>query len=131
MTEDFKHGLVTPIFKSGKKEDMDNYRPVTVLPVCSRILEKCIHSQLIEFLEYQKLLSPTQFGFRKKRNTEFAATLLLDQIRESTDSGKLTGAIFIDFSKAFDTLGQSQIIESLSSYVIIEKENDLFTNYLF
>ena len=82
-------------------------------------------------MKIEKLLSPTQFGFRKKRNTEFAATLMLDQIRENTDSGKLTGAIFIDLSKAFDTLGHSQIIESLSSNGIMGKENDLFTNYLF
>ena len=129
--EDFKDGLVTPVFKSGKKEDMDNYRPITVLPACSKILEKCIHSQLMEFLEERKLLSPTQFGFRKKRNTEYAATLLLDQIRENTDSGKLTGAVFIDLSKAFDTLGHGQILESLSSYGITGKEKDLFTNYLF
>ena len=129
--EDFKHGLVTPIFKSGKREDMDNYRFVTVLYVCSKILEKCIHKQLIEFLEDRKLLSPTQFGFRKKRNTEYAATLLLDQIRQNTDSGNITVAIFIDLSKAFDTLGYSQIIENLSSYGITGKENDLLINYLF
>ena len=110
---------------------MENYRPITVLPVCSKILEKCKHKQLTEFLEERKLLSSTQFGFRRKRNTELAATLLLDNIRKDMNNGLLTGAIFIDLSKAFDTLSHAQIIETLSNYGIRGTIIELFTNYLF
>ncbi|MEM6812713.1 MAG: reverse transcriptase family protein, partial [Pseudomonadota bacterium] len=131
VPECFKFGNVTPIHKSGSKQVFDNYRPITVLPVCSKIFEKCIHQQISQFLEERRLLSPTQFGFRKERNTELAATLLLDEIRRATDKGNVTGAIFVDLSKAFDTLSHSQIIESLKSYGITGKANDLFTNYLF
>ena len=131
VPEDFKSGIVTPIFKSGSKQVFDNYRPITVLPVCSKIFEKCIHHQLMKFLEDLKLLSSTQFGFRQKRNTELAATLLLDEIRRNTDTGNVTGAISIDLSKAFDTLSHAQIIESLTSYGVTGTENDLFVNYLF
>ena len=119
---EFKIGRITPIYKSGSKHDMDNYRPITVLPVCSKILEKCIANQLATYLEENKLLSSTQFGFRKKRNTELAATLLLDEIRRNMDNGEVTGAIFIDLSKAFDTLSHAQIIESLSSYGVTGRE---------
>lgn len=131
IPSDFKLGQVTPIHKSGRKDDMDNYRPITVLPVCSKILEKCIHNQLCKFLEQNKLLSETQFGFRKKRNTELAATLFLDTIRRNIDNGELTGAIFIDLSKAFDSLSHAQIIESLKSHGVTGIEKELFTDYLF
>ena len=122
---------ISPVFKSGSKSDLDNYRPVSVLPICSKIFEKCIHSQIIHFLEEKNMLSATQFGFRKKRNTETAATLFLDQIRQNMDSGQMTGAIFIDLSKAFDTLSHAQIIKNLPCYGIRGKEKDLFVNYLF
>ena len=59
------------------------------------------------FLEDFKLLSPTHIGYRKKRNTELAVTLLLDEIRRNTNIGNVTGAIFIDLSKAFDTLSHA------------------------
>ena len=128
---DFKHAVVAPIFKSGAKQELDNYRPVSVLPICSKIFEKSVHRQVSEYLEEKELLSSTQFRFRKKRNTELAATLLLDKIRDNTDKGHMTGAIFIDLSKAFDTLSHGQIVESLSSYSIYGTELELFTNYLF
>ncbi|XP_057305372.1 uncharacterized protein LOC130642299 [Hydractinia symbiolongicarpus] len=131
MPSDFKLGQVTPIHKSGRKDDMDNYRPITVLPVCLKILEKCIHNQLCKFLEQNKLLSETQFGFRKKRNTELAATLFLDTIRRNIDNGELTGAIFIDLSKAFNSLSHAQIIESLKSHGVTGIEKELFIDYLF
>ena len=96
---DFKHAVVTPIFKSGAKQELDNYRPDSVLPICSKIFEKSVHRQVSEYLEEKELLSSTQFGFRKKRNTKLAPTLLLDKIRDNTDKGHMTGAIFIDLSK--------------------------------
>ena len=131
VPDDFKIGIITFTFKSGKRSDLDNYRPVTVLPVSSKIFERCIHQQVMNFLEEKNFLSKTQFGFRKKRNTEFAATLLLDEIRQNMNNGQITGAIFVDLSKAFDTLGHAQIIENLSSFGIHDHEKELFANYLF
>ena len=131
VPNDFKYGIISPIYKSGAKTDLDNYRPVSVLPVCSKIFEKCIHSQMSKFLEEKNLLSQTQFGFRKQRNTESAATLFLDQIHMNMNDGLMTGAIFVDLSKAFDTLSHSQIIENLTSYGIHDKEKDLLVDYLF
>jgi len=131
IPEDFKTGKVTPIFKTGSKHQMDNYRPITVLPVCSKILERCIHTQLMNHLETHKLLSEHQFGFRRKRSTEIAATIFVDSIRKNIDEGKMSGAIFIDLSKAFDTLSHSQIISNLENYGVRDVERELFVNYLF
>jgi hypothetical protein len=131
VPEDFKIGQITPIFKTGSKHHLENYRPITVLPVCSKILERCVHIQLTKHLEEHKLLSKHQFGFRKGRSTETAVTLFLDKIRKNMDSGKLTGAIFIDLSKAFDTLNHNQIIANLNTYGIHDTEKEFFINYLF
>ena len=86
---------------------------------------------ILTFLEDFKLLSLTQFGYRKTRNTELAVTLLLDEIRRNIDIDNVTGGIFIDLSKAFDTLSHAQIIESLTSYGVTGTENEFFINYLF
>ena len=75
---------------------------MSVLPIYSKAFEKCVHRQVTSFLEEMNILSTTQFGFRKKRNTETAAILFLDETRHN-----MTGAIFIDLSKAFDTLSHA------------------------
>ena len=104
MPKAFKIGKITPLFKNGS---------ITVLPISSKVLERCIHSQLMNHLETHKFLSQDQFGFRSKRNTEAAATIFVDSIRKIIDLGKLTGTIFIGLSKTFDTLSHSQIINNL------------------
>ena len=110
------------------KGDLDNYPPVTVLPACSKILEKCIHSQVSKFLEEN---NRNTFGFRKQRNTELAATLFLDEVRENISNGKMTGAIFVDLSKAFDSLGHAQILENLPSYGIHGREQQRYIDLCF
>ena len=99
-------------------DHFDNYQPISVLPAISKILEKCVHSQLIEHLEKNNLLSQNQFGFRKYRSTELAAVWFTDQIRRSMDAGMLAGAIYADMSKAFDTVRQAGIMNKLPDYGI-------------
>eukprot|EP00795_Rhopilema_esculentum_P010408 gene10408-19109_t len=101
---DRKRAKIVPIHKSGSRSSLDNYRPISVLPVLSKVIENTVHRQVMEFLEQNKLLSAFQFRFRPKLSTELAATLLLDDIRKNVDEGKLVGAAFIDLSKAFDTI---------------------------
>ena len=80
MPKAFKIGKITPLFKNGSKHQFDNYRPIAVLPICSKALEHCIHSQLMNHLETHKLLSQDQFGFRsneiRKQLLQFLSTLL-------------------------------------------------------
>ena len=94
VPSDFKTARVVPVYKSGAHDNFDNYRPISVLPAISKILEKCVHSQLIEHLEKNNLLSQNQFGFCKYRSTELAVVWFTDQIRRSMDAGILTGAIY-------------------------------------
>ena len=113
---DWKKGKIVPIYKSGSIKNVDNYRPITILPIASKVLEKCVHSQVLNHLEDNKLLSDAQF---------------LDDIRKNMDKGQLTGAIFIDLRKAFDTLSHSLIISKLPEYGIIGVGREWFTNYLY
>ncbi len=72
---------------------MDNYRPISILLIVSKVIEKIIQKQLIKFLDENKLLSTRQFGFRAKMSTELAAKLLLDDVRKSVDKGQLADAL--------------------------------------
>ena len=124
---DWKASKVSPLYKGGKAYDMDNYRPISVLCISSKIFERAIHSQLCGFLEKNKLLSPYQCGFRKRYSTELATISLSDSILRSMDQGTLTGSVFIDLKKAFDTVDHDLSIEKLSRYV---SELLWFRNYL-
>ena len=131
VSSSFNFGLLTPVRKSGPKSNMDNYRPMTVLPVFSQFFEQCICKQLNDFLELNNLLSNHQFGFRTNRNTDSAVTLFTDHIRKSMNDEKLTSSIFIGVSKAFDTLRYAHNLRNLSSIGVKGVENELFENHLF
>ena len=81
-----------------------------------------VHKQLMKHLEFNGFLSEHQFGFRPNRSTELAVTLFTDLIRKEADRGKATGTIFIDLSKAFDTISHSVLLEKLSRYGIQDNE---------
>ena len=93
---------VTPIFKSGGPSNIDNYRPITVIPVLSKVLGKVILDQPSTYLESNKLLSPHQFGFRQGRSTQHAVTLLRDRINLNIDKGLCTGVVYMDLRKTFE-----------------------------
>ena len=94
-------------------------------------MEKCIYSQLTVYLEKNNLLSSRQFGFRKGKSTELAATLFFDDVHRAMDRGELTGTIFIDLSKAFDTVSHSVLLIKLSAYGICGRVKELFSEHLF
>ena len=129
--DEWKIARVVPLHKSGTRDNFENYRPISALPVISKIVEKIVHKKLVNYLEEHHLLTNQQFGFRRKRSTELAATLFTDDIRRSVDQKKLVGCIFIDFSKAFDTLSHSKLLSKLTAYGISGNELDWFTSYLF
>eukprot|EP00794_Sanderia_malayensis_P019561 gene19561-21491_t len=90
---DWKAAKVIPTHKSGVHSNPDNYRPISVLPVISKVIEKIIHRQLITYLGKNNLLTKSQFGFRPKLSTEYAVTILLDSIRVNVDKGMLSASI--------------------------------------
>ena len=116
MPSELKNAKITPLYKKGMSTDMDNYRPISVLPVVSKVLERVVHHQLHSFLSEHKLLSPFQCGFRRNHSTEFAAIAFSDYIRRGIDLGLLTGSVFIDLRKAFDSVDHEILISELESY---------------
>lgn len=109
----------------------NNYRPISALPTLSKNIEKIVHKRVVEYLIENSLLSKQQFGFRAKRLTKFADTLFTDDIRRYVDNKMLVGCVFIDFSKAFDTLSHAMLLEKLPAYGINRLELDWFPSYLF
>ena len=108
-----KIAKVIPLFKSGSKTSVENYRPISILPALWKVFEKIVYDQLSNYLEHNNLITTSQFGFRKRYNTERAVTLFTDEIRQAIDQGKLTGAVFIDLQKAFDTVEHSILLSKL------------------
>ena len=127
----WKIAKVTPIHKKGNTNDYNNYRPISVLNTCSKILERAVHKQLIDHLETNDFLSKTQFGCRKNRSTELATILLSDNIRKTVGGGHLVGVLYVDLSKAFDTLSHSALLKKLKSFGITDDSHNWFTDYLF
>ena len=108
----------------------DNYRPISILPTISKIIERSAHIQLSSFLEENRLLSQSQFGFRLKRSTSTALIAFTDQVLESMDKGCVTGTVFLDLRKAFDTVDHLLLFNKLKSLGVAGKSLEWFRSYL-
>ena len=128
--DDWKKAKVTPIFKSGDKSNVSNYRPISVLPIISKIIERTVHNQLYAYLCSRNILSDSQSGFRPNHSTTTTLLEVQDYILNNMDKGFATGAIFLDLKKAFDTVSHEILINKLASYGIKDNELDWFKSYL-
>ena len=126
-----KIAKVTPIYKSGQKNIFCNYRPISVLNIVSKVIEKIAYKQLSDYFENNNLFTPKQFGFRRNRATHQAVTKLTDHIRTNMDNSKLTGVLYMDFSKAFDCVNHACLLSKLPFYGITGIELDWISDYLF
>ena len=113
-----KIAKISPIYKKENPHIADNYRPISLLPVISKIFEKVVFIQVYDYFVENKLLYDSQYGFRKRHSTELAALEFIDKIATHLDQGKLPLAIFLDLSKAFDTIDHSILINKLEYYGI-------------
>ena len=112
----WKTALVIPIPKTGNNNDgnkPESYRPISLLPLPGKLLEKLVHNQLSSFLEENSFLSENQFGFRKQRSTSHAISQLLNQIYTNINRSVVTAAVYIDFSKAFNSVQHTKLLQKL------------------
>ena len=116
--DELKIAKIVPIFKSGDKTLVSNYRPISVLSFFSKIFETILYNHLIEFIEKHDLLYKFQFGFRKQFSTSHAIISLVDKIHEDLNSGNIMIGVTLDFSKACDTIQISILLKKLYSYGI-------------
>ena len=125
-----KLAKVTPVHKKGDKHSVQNYRPISLLPAFSKILERIIYNRLYKHLLQNNILAKEQFGFRPLYSTEMALLCTLEQILTSLDNKETVMAIFIDLSKAFDSLDHNVLLYKLEHYGIRGVPLHWFKNYL-
>lgn len=113
-----KTAKVVPLFKSGDMHEFTNYRPVSILPQLSKILEKLFNDRLDKFINKHNLLYDSQYGFRRNYSTSLALTESMEIITDAIDQKLYSVGIFIDLKKAFDTINHDILIEKLERYGI-------------
>ena len=126
----FKVARVIPLHKGGSKDDLNNYRPISLLPLLSKIFEKIVYNQLYNFLEHFDILSSAQFGFRRGKSTIQAVMDHLKFVYNNLDDGCSVISIFMDLSKAFDCLDHTILLNKLEKYGIRGITNTWFKSYL-
>ena len=106
--------MVTSVFKVGSKTDPANYRPISVLPAFVKILERSVHTMVYDYLQENQQLTACQSGFRPLHSTSTCLIDTTNKLLHNIEKGLLTGMIFLDLSKAFDTLDHNKMQEKLS-----------------
>ena len=125
-----KIAKVIPLHKKEDIHTMDNYRPISLLPAISKIFERILYDQIYDYMSSNNLFYKHQYGFRQKHSTEHAAQELVHTIHKDLDNGDIPITVFLDLSKAFDTLNHSILFEKLTYYGIKEKALEICKNYL-
>ena len=128
----YKCAKVIPVYKSGPPDQFDNYRPISLLPALSKVLEKIVSFQMIRFLETQNILYTHQYGFRKNRDTQQPLIQLLNKVYKGLNksTSEYTLSVFLDLRKAFDTCNIDILIKKLNHYGFRGTSLKWFKNYL-
>ena len=116
--------------KGNDRRDMGNYRPISILPIISKVFEKEVFQQLYHYLKANSILSKFQSGFRPLHSTVSALIQMCDDWSDSMDKGKLTGVVFLDIRKAFDSVDHSILLEKVQFYGVADRELMWLKSYL-
>ena len=128
--DSLKIAKLTPIFKSGAKDNISNYSPISILPVFSKVLGRIMYNRVYNHLDSKGLLYEKQFGFQRNNSTEYAILQLTRDITSSFAKGEYILGVFIDLSKAFDTVDHQILIKKLQYYGIDCTLLEWFKSYL-
>ena len=128
--DSLKIAKVIPIHKKGDKLNMNNYRPISLLPVMSKVFEKVINTQLNQRLEGMNIVDNDQYGFRTGHGTDDAITKFVDMIERELTNNKHVCSIYIDVSKAFDSCDHTILLQKLKRIGLAENSLNLMKSYL-
>ena len=115
---ELKLAIITPLYKAKDPMFFNNYRPISLLSVFSKIIERLMYSRLLNFIDKHKIFNKLQFGFRNNHSTFMALVILVENLVNALDNGKCAVGIFLDFQKAFDTVDHGILLDKLYCYGI-------------
>jgi len=125
-----KYATIRPLFKKGNKDDIHNYRPISILTSFSKIFEKVMHTRLLKHLSNHNILVQEHYGFRTNLKTDDATFHLTNEILNALNSNSSVGAIFCDHEKAFDCVNHNILLTKLNFYGITDIHYKLYKSYL-
>ena len=117
-------------YKGNDLRDMGNFRPISILPMLSKVFEKEVFQQLYHYLKVNSILSKFQFGFRPVHSTVLALIQMCDDWSDNMDKGRLTGVLFLDIRKAFHSVDHSILLEKVQFYGVADRELMWIKSYL-
>lgn len=127
----FKDGRITAVLKKRNPKGYGDVRPITILSITEKIMEKTVETQLRKFIEEENILHKYQFGFRNKHNTELAINVILEKWTNEMEAGKVIAVLLLDMKRAFETLSHSKLLKKLQCFC---SKDDMtyawFENYL-
>ena len=116
LPQDWRVHLITPIFKSGDKTSVCNYRPISLLCIVSKVLEKLIYNKVISFVSVS--IFPSQFGLRPNHSTTQQLSVFLSHLQECLSHNSQADVIYLDFKKSFDSVPHNELLVKLWTFGI-------------
>ena len=126
----WKNAVVVPLHKGGDAKDVNNFRPVSLLPIQGKLIEKVVHARIMAHLEINNILDAKQGGFRKEHSTTDSSVKFLNNIYIAMNERNMTISVFMDLRKAFDTVNHKILCSKLSVYGIKDANLEWIKNYL-